>query len=130
MQQGIPFKAVELKILPLPAYCAHLLLELQRRHQAAASMRTDSVSGKASCPSNRNYGVGQRDAMLALLRAERERRGLLQAELSESLGRPQSYISKIERGERRMDVIELRRVCHAMDVDFRQFIDQLERELA
>lgn len=68
--------------------------------------------------------------MLALLRAERERLGLLQAELSKSLGKPQSYISKIERGERRMDVIELRRICHAMGVDLRQFIDRLERELA
>lgn len=68
-------------------------------------------------------------AFLALLRAEREKRGMLQADLSGALGKPQSYISKIERGERRVDLIELRRILQVLGIDFRQFVDQLEREL-
>lgn len=67
--------------------------------------------------------------LLALLRAERERQGVLQAQLSESLGKPQSYISKIERGERRVDVIELRRILRALGLDFRQFVNSLEDRL-
>lgn len=51
---------------------------------------------------------------LALLREKRLAAGKLQAELSAALGKPQSYISKIERGERRVDIIELRRICQAL----------------
>lgn len=69
-------------------------------------------------------------AMLALLRAEREKQGLLQTDLSERLGKPQSYVSKVERGERRLDVIELRGICRAMGIEFRGFIDALERQLS
>lgn len=32
--------------------------------------------------------------------------GITQAELANKLGRPQSFVSKIESGERRMDVVE------------------------
>jgi transcriptional regulator with XRE-family HTH domain len=68
-------------------------------------------------------------AMLSLLRAERERLGHLQTDISRTLGKPQSYISKIERGERRVDVIELRKICQAMGCDLRQFVDLLEQRL-
>lgn len=69
-------------------------------------------------------------ALLALLRAVRERQGVLQADLSAALGKPQSYISKIERGERRLDVIELRRILQVLGMGLPQFAEQLERELA
>lgn len=44
---------------------------------------------------------------LQRLRAAREGRGLTQAKVAKRLGLPQSYVSKCESGERRVDVIEL-----------------------
>ncbi len=45
------------------------------------------------------------------LREERESLGLTQSEVSAKLLKPQSYISKIERGERRIDIVELAKIA-------------------
>jgi transcriptional regulator with XRE-family HTH domain len=46
-------------------------------------------------------------AFLARLRQARTGAKLTQVEVAEKLGRPQSYVSKSESGERRVDVLEL-----------------------
>lgn len=53
----------------------------------------------------------------ALLVSERERNGLTQVDVAARLGRPQSYVSKYERGERRLDIIEFIDVANALGVD-------------
>jgi transcriptional regulator with XRE-family HTH domain len=47
----------------------------------------------------------------------RKSAGLTQVGLADRLGRPQSFVSKYERGERRLDVIEFCEVCRALGVD-------------
>ena len=54
--------------------------------------------------------------MIGRLRAAREGRGLTQTELAQRLGKSQAIISKIERGQRRLDYIEVVDICAAIGV--------------
>jgi transcriptional regulator with XRE-family HTH domain len=56
----------------------------------------------------------EQEHLTALLRQLRLDSGLRQVDLAERLGRPQSYVSKYETGERRLDLIELRAICEAV----------------
>lgn len=60
------------------------------------------------------------------LRNARKATGLTQEQIAERLNQTQSFVSKCERGERRIDVIEVRAFCHAMEISFIEFIEQLE----
>ena len=42
-----------------------------------------------------------------LLLATRKKNGVTQAEVAKRLGRPQSFVAKVENGERRLDMVEL-----------------------
>ena len=53
--------------------------------------------------------------------------GLTQMALAKRLGRPQSFVSKFERGERRLDVAEFLDVARALGIDAGQTIADLER---
>jgi transcriptional regulator with XRE-family HTH domain len=70
-----------------------------------------------------NTGLERRIAQLAA--QLRERRGVSQAALAEELGHDQSFVSKIERGQRRMTVAELLRWAEALGTSF----TELSREL-
>lgn len=50
------------------------------------------------------------------LQEARRTKNLTQQEVSARLGKPQSYVSKYESGERRLDVIEFLEVCEALEV--------------
>lgn len=57
----------------------------------------------------------------------REKPGITQEEMAARLGESQSFVSKCERGERRMDIVELREFCKAMGLTLEKFVKQLER---
>jgi len=69
------------------------------------------------------------EAVLELLRALRQQSGITQVELAELLGQSQSYVSKVERGDRRLDVIQLRTICQTLGTSLPSFIDSLEKRL-
>ena len=64
--------------------------------------------------------------VLALLRTVRQETGMRQVDLADLLRQPQSYVSKYESGERRLDLLELRQVCNALDISLEAFIRRLE----
>jgi transcriptional regulator with XRE-family HTH domain len=55
----------------------------------------------------------------------RKAANLSQAELSAKLDRPQSYVSKYERGERRLDLIEFLELAQVLEIDPLTFIENL-----
>ncbi len=57
------------------------------------------------------------DRLLALLLEARRRAGLTQAEVAERLGKPQSYVAKVEGGERRLDTLEMIAFAEAIGAD-------------
>jgi transcriptional regulator with XRE-family HTH domain len=63
-----------------------------------------------------------------LLIKARQLANLTQSELSAKLSRPQSYISKYERGERRLDLIEFLEVAKALQIEPATFIKKLLEE--
>ena len=63
-----------------------------------------------------------------LVRA-RERAGLKQSEVAARLALPASYLSKVENGTRRLDVIEFIQIAHAMNSDPAEIIRELRKEL-
>ena len=63
------------------------------------------------------------------LRKLRQRAGLTQAQLADRIGETQTFVSKCERGERRIDVIELRTICAVCGVGLKEFVSALERIL-
>jgi transcriptional regulator with XRE-family HTH domain len=65
-----------------------------------------------------------------LIVACRHRQGLTQTQLADRLNRPQSFVSKYENGERRMDLIELMEVTEALGVDASEFVRELQTILA
>jgi len=67
-----------------------------------------------------------RQALAALLRRLRTKAGLRQIDLARILGEPQSFVSRYESGERRLDLVELRTVCKALRVPLRKFLDEFE----
>jgi transcriptional regulator with XRE-family HTH domain len=64
-----------------------------------------------------------------LLRQARLTANVKQSDLSEALGKPQPYISAIETGHRRVDLIEARDICLALKVPFVEFVVSLEKGL-
>ncbi|MEH2167610.1 MAG: helix-turn-helix transcriptional regulator [Nostoc sp.] len=67
------------------------------------------------------------DRFRQLLIEARKAAKLTQAELSAKLKLPQSYVSKYERGERRLDVIEFLQVAQVLEIDPLAFIKELLR---
>ncbi len=55
--------------------------------------------------------------------------GLTQAQVSAKLGRSQSFMSDVETGKRRLDVVELRDIARLVGVPLASMVAEFERRL-
>lgn len=71
------------------------------------------------------------NVFLALLKDRRVAAGLTQVQCSTALGRPQSFMSDVERGVRRLDIIQIYDLCNILGCDIveliREFTDEVRR---
>lgn len=67
------------------------------------------------------------ERFLALLRKTRVQSGLTQDDIATKLNATQSFISKCERGERRLDIVELAAWCSALNVSLSSFVERFEQ---
>jgi ribosome-binding protein aMBF1 (putative translation factor) len=90
--------------------------------------RVNPIQGFTLAPSDKNsVGNETYKKLRELLIEARKTAGLTQANLSQRLHRPQSFVSKYERGERRLDVIEFGEVAKGLDVDPVKFLAKFYR---
>ena len=64
-----------------------------------------------------------------LLKDLRQAKSLTQTQLAERLGLPQSYVSKYEAGERRLDFLETFFLCNALEISIEDFTKMFTAEL-
>lgn len=67
--------------------------------------------------------------LVACLKKFRTSKNLTQSELAERIGTDQTYISKYERCERRLDIIEVKAICKGLNIKFVEFIQVYEDNL-
>lgn len=91
---------------------------------------TKSRYGGADRVSTKSKLAEEMIALGAVLARARDRAGFKQSDIASRLGMPASYLSKIENGTRRLDVIEFIRIAEAMDIDAAELIRELHGELA
>ena len=70
--------------------------------------------------------AAEKKRFLSLVRQIRLDAKLRQGDLARKLGKPQSFVSRYESGERRLDVLELRQICVVLGVSLIDFVNRLE----
>ncbi len=68
--------------------------------------------------------------LAALLRDLREGGGMVQTALAKRLGRTQTFVSNVELGIRRLDLVELRDYCAGLGISLGELVDQWEVRIA
>lgn len=74
----------------------------------------------------RSLRTAEYDQLLVLLKQLRKESGMTQLQLCEKLGQEKTYVSKVERGTRRFDVIEMMEYSNALGVDAEDIVKRLK----
>jgi transcriptional regulator with XRE-family HTH domain len=72
----------------------------------------------------------EHDLLLSLIKKYRKEAGLTQAECSKALERPQSFMSDVETGSRRLDIVQLRDLCKVLGIGLQDLIAEFEISLS
>jgi ribosome-binding protein aMBF1 (putative translation factor) len=88
----------------------------------------NQIYGRAMAQDNPK-GVKDQNVVETLLRELRVKVGLRQIDVATALGAPQSMVSKYEIGERRLDILEIRKICKLFGVSLGDFVIELEKRI-
>ncbi|RFD29211.1 transcriptional regulator [Pseudomonas sp. GL93] len=69
------------------------------------------------------------DVLLSLIKKHRKESGMTQADCSKALERPQSFMSDVETGSRRLDIVQLRDLCKVLGIELIELIEEFENSL-
>jgi transcriptional regulator with XRE-family HTH domain len=75
----------------------------------------------------KSLGSARHQALIDLLVEKREAAGLTQAELAAKLGEYQSFIARLESGQRRVDVVEFLEIAEMLGFDAAKAISALKK---
>ncbi len=75
----------------------------------------------------KSISSGYQRALLEALRQTREAASLRQLDIAKRLGVPQSFVSKYEAGERRLDLLELEQICDVCGISLCDFLARYEQ---
>ena len=79
------------------------------------------------CPEgdlSKTLGTSRHRALIAFLTAKRQAAGMSQTDLAKVLGEYQSFVARMESGQRRVDVIEYEKLAHILNFDVHEFFTQ------
>ena len=74
----------------------------------------------------KSLGSARHDAMIKLLVSNRVAAGLSQAELAQRLGEYQSFVARLESGQRRVDVVEFIAIAEVLCFDVVEAINEIK----
>ena len=81
-------------------------------------------------PNRRATSPGFRDAryraLIAILADERKSQGITQEQLARRLGLHKQFVSRVELGERRLDIVEFTDFARALGLDPKSFVDGID----
>jgi transcriptional regulator with XRE-family HTH domain len=78
---------------------------------------------------SKSLGSPRHKALIALLVEKREAAGLTQAQLAEKLGEYQSFVARLESGQRRVDVVEFLELAEVLQFNASAALKKLGNEL-
>ena len=79
------------------------------------------------CPEghlSKTLGTSRHRALIAFLTQKRKDAGLSQSELAKALGEYQSFVARMESGQRRVDVVEFENLARILKFDVHEFFTQ------
>ena len=71
--------------------------------------------------------TSEQEKLQTLLQQIRLEAGLRQVDLAERIGQTQAFVSKYESGERRLDLLELKKICGAVEISLEEFVRRFEK---
>lgn len=72
---------------------------------------------------------GKYQAFTAAMKTLRTDKDISQTELANRLGKPQSFVSKYESGERTLDFVETLAICEALEADVQEIIHSYKKSI-